>query len=213
MEVASTSSTEGSTAESSAGATTSSSAAGGDEKIKGVAQGNLVTRFYTCPLDQVLLELDQLHHDGKSFGRLFTDQEGSELQFSQSMFEMMNLFSQATYRIGLNVLPDQYDERIPLMVWQSCAFTIHSIVWSILDQGKSLFGNASSRQSDCLSTLVRFCGIVGSNFGEPKVIRSHSLKLLSTLLEVDTSNLSVLEFDAFGLLVDLTFFLAKFIQW
>ena len=63
----------------------------------------------------------------------------------------------------------------------------------------------SSRHSDCLSRLVRFCGVVGSNFGEPKIIRSHALKLLSTLLEVDSANMSVLELDAFGLLVAFTF--------
>jgi hypothetical protein len=51
----------------------------------------------------------------------------------------------------------------------------------------------------------RFCGVVGSNFGEPKVIRSHGLKLLASLLEVDTANPSILEMDAFGLLVALTF--------
>ena len=28
-----------------------------------------LTRFYTCPLDQVVEELDQLHHDGASFSR------------------------------------------------------------------------------------------------------------------------------------------------
>jgi hypothetical protein len=66
----------------------------------------------------------------------------------------------------------------------------------------------SSRQHQCLSALVRFCGVacgVASNFGEPKVIRSHGLKLLSTLLEVDTANPSILEFDAFGILVAMTF--------
>jgi E3 ubiquitin-protein ligase UBR2 len=172
-------------------------------------------RFYTCPLDQVMAEMEAAHHDSKSFARLFTDHEGSELQFSTSVFEMMNLFSQAVFGVGLDSVAGEqsadeplphHDERIPLMTWQTCAFTIHSVVWSILDQGKSIFGgNMSSRHTDCLSALVRFCGVVGSNFGEPKVIRSHSLKLLSTLFEVDTANLSVLEFDAFGMLVACTF--------
>jgi hypothetical protein len=68
-----------------------------------------------------------------------------------------------------------------------------------------LFSQFVCRQHQCLSALVRFCGVVGSNFGEPKVVRSHGLKLLSTLLEVDTANPSILEFDAFGILVSLTF--------
>jgi hypothetical protein len=77
-----------------------------------------------------------------------------------------------------------------------------------LDSGKKSIvdiATMSSRQHQCLSALVRFCGVVGSNFGEPKVVRSHGLKLLASLLEVDTSNPSILEFDAFGILVSLTF--------
>ena len=150
-------------------------------------------------------ELEQAHHDSKSFARLFTEHEGSELQFSQSIFEMMNQFSQSVFSVAFDAEPDHHDERIPLMTWQTCAFSVQSVVWSVLDQGRSIFGQMSSRHSDCLSRLVRFCGVVGSNFGEPKVIRSHALKLLSTLLEADAANPSLLEFDAFGILVAFTF--------
>ena len=81
----------------------------------------------------------------------------------------------------------------------------HPVFQMYLDY-KLLF-QMSSRHSDCLSRLVRFCGVVGSNFGEPKIIRSHALRLLSTLLEVDpaSANPSVLEVDALGLLVAFTF--------
>merc|ERR1719210_1219569 len=41
-----------------------------------------LTRFYTCPLDQVVEELDQLHHDGASFSRLYMVEEGCELSFN-----------------------------------------------------------------------------------------------------------------------------------
>ena len=37
------------------------------------------------------------------------------------------------------------------------------------------------------------------------MIRSHGLKLLSMLFETKDSNMSILEYDAFGLLVALTF--------
>merc|ERR1719318_2208813 len=110
-------------------------------------------------------------------------EDGCELAFPSSLYEIMNSFSQTTYRVGLEGLPHLQDERIPLMVWQSCGFTVHSIVVSAREAEKALFGSLSSRQNDCLSTFIRFCGVVGSNFGEPKVIRSHSLKLLSTILQ------------------------------
>jgi len=170
-----------------------------------LSAASTLTRFYTCPLDQVVEELDQRHQDGTSFSRLYMVEDGCELAFPSSVYEIMNSFSQTTYRVGLEGLPHLQDERIPLMVWQSCGFTVHSIVVSAREAEKALFGSLSSRQNDCLSTFIRFCGVVGSNFGEPKVIRSHSLKLLSTILEVDTINPSILEVDMFGLLVSLTY--------
>ena len=51
-------------------------------------------------------------------------EEGCELSFNSSVYEIMNSFSQTTYRVGLEGLPGIQDERIPLMVWQSCAFTV-----------------------------------------------------------------------------------------
>ena len=169
------------------------------------SSANSLTRYYTCPLDQIVEELNQKHQDGGSFSKLFLVDDGCELVFRASVYEIMNSFSQTTYRVSLDGLPHIQDERIPLMVWQSCGFTVQSIVVSAIDADKPLFGNLSSRQNDCLSAFIRFCGVVGSNFGEPKVIRSHSLKLLSTVLECDTSNPSVLELDMFGLLVSLTY--------
>jgi len=164
-----------------------------------------LTRYYTCPLDQVVEELDQLHHDGSSFSRLYMVEEGCELSFPTSVYEIMNTFSQTTYRVGLDGVPQLQDERLPLIVWQSCGFTVHSIVVSAMESEKPLFGSLSSRQNDCLSTFIRFCGVVGSNFGEPKVIRSHSLKLLSTLLEMDAANPSIMDIDIFSSMVSLTY--------
>ena len=58
-----------------------------------------------------------------------------------------------------------------LLVWKSCGFTINSIVVSTMDAEKPALGSLSSRHNDCLTALIRFCGVVGSNFGDPKVIR------------------------------------------
>ena len=164
-----------------------------------------LTRYYTCPLDQVVEELNQKHLDGGSFSKLYLVDDGCELVFRSSVYEIMNSFSQTTYRVGLDGLPHIQDERIPLMVWQSCGFSVRSIVVSAMEADKPVFGHLSSRHNDCLTALIRFCGVVGSNFGEPKVIRSHSLKLVSTLLETDACNPSILELDMFSLLVSLTF--------
>ena len=80
-------------------------------------------RYYTCPLDQIKQELHQgtksiegdLSSAGEKFARIYTDREGQELVFSPSVFEMMNLFSQTVYKVGLDVEPDLHDERIPMV--------------------------------------------------------------------------------------------------
>ena len=47
---------------------------------------------------------------------------------------------------------------------------------------------------------------MATNFGDAKIIRSHCLRLISVLLEVDgLENPSILDMDAFGLLIALTF--------
>ena len=84
-------------------------------------------RYYTCPLDQIRQDMQQgttkdgndetvnVSSAGESFARIYTDREGQELVFSPSVFEMMNLFSQAVYKVGLDVEPDLHDERIPMV--------------------------------------------------------------------------------------------------
>ena len=54
--------------------------------------------------------------------------------------------------------------------------------------------------------FCRFCAVMATNFGDAKIIRSHCLRLISVLLEVDgLENPSILDMDAFGLLIALTF--------
>ena len=83
-------------------------------------------RYYTCPLDQVKHEMQQdakamieemASNVGEQFARIYTDREGQELVFSPSVFGMMNLFSQAVYKVGLDVEPDLHDERIPMVTY------------------------------------------------------------------------------------------------
>lgn len=64
-----------------------------------------LTRYYTCPLDQVVEELNQKHLDGTNFAKLYQVDDGCELTFKPSMYEIMNGFSQTTYRVGLDGLP------------------------------------------------------------------------------------------------------------
>ena len=50
--------------------------------------------------------MNQAGFDSGAFGRLFLDRDGQDLlMFSNSVFEMMNLFSQAIFRVGLDAQP------------------------------------------------------------------------------------------------------------
>jgi hypothetical protein len=59
------------------------------------------------------------------------------------------------------------DERIPLMVWISCSYTILSIVVSAMEAEKSVLGALSSRQNDCLATLIRLIIYSFTDFDPP----------------------------------------------
>lgn len=108
--------------------------------------------------------------------------------------------------MGLGVNPHSEDDRLPLLDWWSLTYTIHSIEWLLRDQGKPLFGSLSFCQDHCLSALTR-CIANCIRIFDSQVVRSHCVRLLRYLLLGEhylSSPHSVIEVDAFGLLVSLT---------
>jgi E3 ubiquitin-protein ligase UBR2 len=160
--------------------------------------------LYTCPIDQVSIELGDL---GADFAALFPSNKNpaDELRLSDSTVEMILLYSQATYTKGLDVNLNLSDSRVPLMTWKSCAYTIHSLECLLRDMEKPLFGDLSCRHRDCLESLVRVVGVLGTVWKRPEVISSHALHLLSLILENPSDGPCVLDWDCFGVLVPLTF--------
>lgn len=47
--------------------------------------------------------------------------------FSSSIREMVMTFSTSTYKVGLKLLPNEQDTRVPVLVWATCAYTIQTI--------------------------------------------------------------------------------------
>ncbi|GLH05833.1 E3 ubiquitin-protein ligase UBR1 [Gryllus bimaculatus] len=163
-------------------------------------------QFYTCPIDQVLVEMGDLAGD---FAALFPSEgtpDGSPAssQLSENLSEMIQLFSLATYTKGLGVHPHMGDSRVTLMAWKSCAYTIHALENLLRDGGRPLLGGLSSRQQDCLEGLVRLVGVLASTWRHPRVLGSHALQLLSLLLETVPDGPCLFEWDSFGILVPLT---------
>lgn len=128
---------------------------------------------------------------------------------SSSLNEMMSLYASATYSMGLGLNPFPEDDRVSLTAWYSCSYTIHAIENLLRDQGKPLFGELSSRQSDCLAALVRFATVC-THVTQPANLENQCHRLLLVLLmnhdsddDGDKENMVVTDVDAFGLLVTL----------
>ncbi|CAN7938536.1 unnamed protein product, partial [Ixodes hexagonus] len=148
----------------------------------------------------------------------------SSTEFSASLVEMLKLFSQACYTVGLDAHPNAEDDRVPAQVWWSCAYTIHGTEWLL--RGRPLLGDLSSRRLHCLEALVR-TAVASLRVSAPEAVQSHCIRLLSHFFpaaHADNSEASsgavsssvvpssgvplsssscVLDVDAFGLLVGL----------
>lgn len=140
-----------------------------------------------------------------SLSKQYEDTAEKVAKLSPAILEMMRLLSQAVYTIGLNVHQNTEDDRVAVISYWSCAFTIHSIERVLRDEGKTIFSDLSSRKFNCLQALVRYIAVSSGVFNVA-VIRTHAIKLLKYLLVSEahsTSPTSCLDIDAFGLLVSL----------
>jgi len=169
-----------------------------------------ICRLKPPPMEKVLESLEsKICESGKkSFSDWCQAYEKSieeNHKLSQPILEMMRLLSQAVYTIGLNVHQNSEDDRVPVLSYWSCAFTIHSIERVLRDESKAIFSDLSSRKFNCLQALVRYVANSSGVFSVA-VIRTHALKLLKYLLINEAhvmSSTSFLDIDAFGLLVSL----------
>ncbi|XP_014664856.1 PREDICTED: E3 ubiquitin-protein ligase UBR2-like isoform X1 [Priapulus caudatus] len=129
-------------------------------------------------------------------------------ELCESVVDMIYTFSQSAYTIGLDALPHRENPRMPVMTWNSCAFTIHAIEWYLRDEGKPLFGTFSSRNLDCLNALVRSAAVV-SYVCSVEVLKSHCVHLLSSLIGGEHSDEApcILSTDLFSYLVSAVFLL------
>lgn len=167
---------------------------GDDCEVNCVLQPHQV--FYSCPLTFVSGSLP------KKFLDLFpTDYP----ELSINLKEMIQVFAQVAYTRGLNVNPHPSDKRLAPMTWKSLAYTIHSIEVLLRDANKPLLGNLSSRQRDCIESLIRIVAVLGSTWSQSVVINSHALNLLSILFEHVNEGPSILQWDSLGFLISLTF--------
>lgn len=123
-------------------------------------------------------------------------------KYSSSTKEMLLHFANTVYCTGLNVPPNESDPRLPMMTWNTCAFTIQSIESLLRDEDKPLFGPMQNRQHAGLKALVKFAEAQRVTCPQA-TIQSHLAQLLAVFLpsiKLEGSP-SLLSVDVFHLLV------------
>ena len=146
--------------------------------------------------------LSDLGSEGSSFEALFPLHTP---QISDEMCNVLHVFSNVTYTKGLNRASQPSDARHCFLAWKCCAYTIHTIELILRDANKPLLGSLSSRQRDCLETLVRIVSVLGASWKNSIIISGHAVRLLSTLMEHGDEGPSILRWDSLGYLIPLTF--------
>ncbi|XP_071444389.1 E3 ubiquitin-protein ligase UBR2 isoform X2 [Hetaerina americana] len=208
-----------------------------------ISSGTNTVDVHLCPLAKVVEKLGPKY--GPKFSKLFllngNNGSGSvendddvakpsqgepmelSLPLSNTLCEMVLLFCQTTFEMGMDSEPELGDEMIPLLAWQSTAYTIHAIEWLLRSSEsryttpRSLLGHLSSRQRDCLRGLIQLASSIESVWRKPLILSCHAVRLLYFLLpeelmsegceskpqESHRSSICLLDWDSFGLLVPL----------
>ncbi|KAK3092305.1 hypothetical protein FSP39_001069, partial [Pinctada imbricata] len=110
-------------------------------------------------------------------------------------------------KFGLGVLADDANQRVPIMAWNTCTYTIQNIEQLLRLENKPLFGVLPARTLDCINALVKFAAVSGQ-ITPVDVMKKHCLRLLSALFPEGHGKqrdpLSILDIDMFSLLTSLS---------
>lgn len=135
--------------------------------------------FQPCPISTITKLMAE--SVAKNFTLLWNYVYDDASGFSESMREMMKKFATDVYTFGLAVEPDGENPSVPIMAWNTCAYTIQVIEQSLQHDNKPLFGSLSSRRSDCLNALVKFAAVCGQVM-PADTVKQHCIRLLTALI-------------------------------
>uniref|UniRef100_A0A671WAZ7 E3 ubiquitin-protein ligase n=1 Tax=Sparus aurata TaxID=8175 RepID=A0A671WAZ7_SPAAU len=113
------------------------------------------------------------------------------MKFSDSIVEMLVVCATTVHRVGLQTAPNELCPRVPLMAWNTCAFTIQAIENILQEEDKPLFGSLQNRQVGCHMPLCPFTLWSYVRPLSPVLIPVLSRKNTPSLLEVDFFHLLV----------------------
>uniref|UniRef100_A0A673YMQ9 E3 ubiquitin-protein ligase n=1 Tax=Salmo trutta TaxID=8032 RepID=A0A673YMQ9_SALTR len=126
-------------------------------------------------------------------------------KYSDSIAEMLVVCATTVHRVGLQTGPNELCPAVPVMSWNTCAFTIQAIENLLQEEDKTLFGSLQNRQVGQIdyrggTVLDQFSPIPSEGFITVTLL-SFSASLLPTMSSESTP--SILEVDFFHLLVGL----------
>ncbi|XP_034051112.1 E3 ubiquitin-protein ligase UBR1 isoform X2 [Thalassophryne amazonica] len=125
-------------------------------------------------------------------------------RFSDSIAEMLVVCATTIHMVGLQTAPNELCPCVPLMVWNTCAFTIQAIEHILQEESKPLFGSLQNRQLAGLKAIVQFSAAQRVKSSQTVVQRHFSDMLAVLLPNLSQKNTpSLLEVDFFHLLVGL----------
>uniref|UniRef100_A0A8C5E974 E3 ubiquitin-protein ligase n=1 Tax=Gouania willdenowi TaxID=441366 RepID=A0A8C5E974_GOUWI len=119
-------------------------------------------------------------------------------KFSGSITEMLVVCATTVHRVGLKTAPNEQCPRVPIMAWNTCAFTIQAIENILQEEDKPLFGSLQNRQHAGLKAIVQFAASESLKNSQAIIQRYF---LLPAMNRKNTP--SLLEVDFFHLLVGL----------
>ncbi|XP_028395905.1 E3 ubiquitin-protein ligase UBR2-like [Dendronephthya gigantea] len=126
---------------------------------------------------------------------------------STNMQSMITVFTRAAYTFGLNVQPDDDNNRVALMVWGTCAYTIQCFEHSSREQSTGIVRNDLKREIDILRSLV-YVANSASSISKSHDVVSHCLRLFSLLAAAENlpvEQRSMMEIDLFDWMVKMRF--------
>uniref|UniRef100_A0A8C1EI00 E3 ubiquitin-protein ligase n=1 Tax=Cyprinus carpio carpio TaxID=630221 RepID=A0A8C1EI00_CYPCA len=125
-------------------------------------------------------------------------------KFSRSITEMLGVCANTVHRVGLQTAPNDLCPYVPVMSWNTCAYTIQATDNMLQEEGKPLFGSLQNRQLSGLKALVQFSAAQRLKSSQA-VIQKHFADMLAVLVPVPNveNTPSILEVDFFHLLVGL----------
>ncbi|XP_046903856.1 E3 ubiquitin-protein ligase UBR1 [Hypomesus transpacificus] len=125
-------------------------------------------------------------------------------KFSVSIAEMLVVCANTVHRVGLKTPVNELCPLVPIMAWNTCAFTIQAIENMLQEEDKPLIGSLQNRQLAGLKAVVQFSAAQRNRSSEG-LIQQYFTDMLGVLLPSFSSDItpSLLEVDCFHLLVGL----------